>query len=96
MLSFKPPLGIILLAFGTMMVLAGVVTVLDLLAIRANIDMTAKGLCTTAFDIPHRPVVAGRHAAFVLCSVGRTMLAEDLRQLYHSRLSNTWLMVSRA
>jgi hypothetical protein len=68
-----------------MAIFAGMVAVANLLAVRANIDVTAKGLCTTAFDIPNGRVVAGWHAASVLRFVERTMLAEDLRQLYYSR-----------
>ena len=94
LLSFEPPLCLVLLALWTMAVLAGVVAVLDLFAIRANVNVTAKCLGTAVLDIPHRPAVAGRYPASIPRSVGRTMLAEDLRQLYHARLSINLLMVS--
>jgi hypothetical protein len=96
LLSFEPPLGIVLLAFGAVAILAGVVAVLDLLAVRANVNVATKHLGAAALDIPHRPAVAGRHAAPMLLLVCRTMLAEDLRQLYHARLSINLLMVSSA
>lgn len=88
LLSFEPPLGVVLLALGAVAVLAGMVAILDLLAIRANVNVPAEHLGAAVLDIPHRPAVAGRHSASILRTVGRTMLAEDLRQLYHARRSN--------
>jgi IS30 family transposase len=42
-----------------------------------------RGVLPNRVSIEDRPAVAGRHAASMLRPVGRTMLAEDLRQLYH-------------
>ena len=96
LLPFQPPLCSLPLAFGTVPVLAGMVAVLLPLTVRAEIHMAAQHFRPAAFNIPHRPAVAGQHANSILLSVGRTAAAEDLRQLDHARLSITRLMVSAA
>ena len=80
LLSFQPGLCILILAFGTMAVAAGMVTVLQLLTVRAAINLSAQCCGATLFNCPHHFEVGGRHLAGVLLAIGRTILAEDVRQ----------------
>jgi hypothetical protein len=81
LLSFQPDLGILILAFGTVAVSAGMVTVLQLLTIRAAIDLPAQGRRATLLNRPHRLEVVARHPACVLLAIGGTIAAENIRQL---------------
>ena len=80
LLSFQPGLGILILAFGTMAVAAGMVTVLQLLTIRTAIDLPAQGFSATLFNCPHHFEVCGRHPSGVLLAIGRAILAKDICQ----------------
>ena len=80
LLSFQPALAILMLAFGTMAIAAGMVTVLQLLTVRAAIDLPTQGLGAALFNCPHHFEVGGRHPAGVLLAIGRTILAKDICQ----------------
>jgi hypothetical protein len=58
--------------------------------------MPAQGPGATAFDIGHRPPVAGQHRIFKFGPVGRPITAEDLSQTGHGKSSINSLMVSVA
>ena len=73
LLLLQPALCIFVLAFGTMAVAAGMVTVLHLLTIRAAIDLPAQGWGATLFNRPHGLEVGGGHAAGILLAIGRTI-----------------------
>jgi len=80
LLLLQPALAILILAFGAMAIAAGMITVLQLLTVRATIDLPAQGLRTTLFNCPHHFEVGGRHEAGVLLAIGRTILAKDICQ----------------
>jgi hypothetical protein len=62
LLVLQPTLRIFILAFGTMAVTTGVVTVLHLLTIRTTIDLPTQGCGAALLDRPHRFEMGGRHA----------------------------------
>jgi len=96
LLPVQPSLRFFSLALGTMPVLARVVAVLLPLTMRAKIHVPTQHIGPAAFNIPHRPAVAGQHTRSVFLPVGWSLAAEDLRQLDHTSLSITRLMVSDA
>lgn len=65
------------------------VAVLNLITLLAMVDMSAKGFCAAALDIPYGLQVAGEDLIPVLVKILRSKLTEDVRQLYHSNCSIT-------
>jgi hypothetical protein len=80
LLFLQPALAILMLAFGTMAVAAGMVTVLHLLTIRTAIDLPAQGFGAALLNGPHGFDVAGGYPAGVLLAIGWAKAAEDVRQ----------------
>jgi hypothetical protein len=59
LLLIQPFLNLIVLAFGTMSVPAGMVAVADFIALRTLVDMPTKFFGTTTLKIPYGLQVAG-------------------------------------
>ena len=84
-LLLKPVQRLVVLAFGTVAVAAGMVAVLGLVAGGAVIDVSTQGRRTAALDGAHGLALAGRHALVEPSPVLATVLVEDGGQLYHAR-----------
>jgi len=84
-LFFEPELSLVVLAFGTVAVFAGVVGVDHLLAglVFADVDMAAHDLGTAVFNIPHGPEVTGKHMILKFFPILLAMAAKDIRHLQH-------------
>jgi hypothetical protein len=82
-LLFEPDVGLVVAALWAVAVLAGVIAVAKLLALMAEEDLAAEGLCAAVYDVLHGPAVRGRHTLRELVEVVGTMQAKDLGQLDH-------------
>jgi hypothetical protein len=78
-------LGLVILAFGTVPILAGVVAVMMLLARLTVQEVAAESLSAALLDVLHGPQMRGRHPVAKLCAVLRAVEAEDVSDLYHHR-----------
>jgi len=96
LLLVQPVLPILVLAFRTVAVPAGVVAVLHPLAVGTAIDLSSQGFRPALLDGPHRLEMGGGHAGGVLLAIGVPITPEDLRQLYCHRFSMSWSMTSLA
>jgi hypothetical protein len=63
-----------------MPVSAGMVPILGLVAILADVDMATQGLCATLFDGPHGLLMSDGHTGAILLAILRTMAMKNLRQ----------------
>jgi hypothetical protein len=95
-LVLEPLVGLIILAFWTVAVLAGMVAVLVLLALVAEIELAAKRLGAAAFDVLHRPEMRRRHSVLEFRPIGRPVEAEDVGDLDHQSSVIRRLMASVA
>ena len=86
MLLGQPLLSGLVLALGTMAVLAGMVAVAGLAARLTGVNVTAQGLGPTLFNGLQ---VAGGDPSCKLLSIGRAVLAENLGQFNHGRSAIT-------
>ncbi len=80
LLFFQPFLSLVVLAFWTVAIAAGVVAVLGLVALRAGVDLSTQGGCAAPLNSAHGLPVAGKQALGVLLAIGGTILAEDIGQ----------------
>jgi hypothetical protein len=96
LLVLQPELGLVILALGTVPVLAGVKAVVILLAVVTVIDLAAKPGRAARLDVLHGPTMRGRHPVAKLGSVRGAMKAEDVSQLHHQRSLMRRLMASEA
>jgi hypothetical protein len=80
LLLLQPFLGLVVLAFGTVAIAAGVVAVLDLVALRAGIGLPTQGRCAALLNGAHGSPMAGKQPIGVLLAIGGTVLAEDVGQ----------------
>jgi hypothetical protein len=84
------------LLYKDMAVAAGVVAVLDLLAVWADKNLPTQGRGAAGLNRSHDLQMIGRDAPGVLLAVDRTVVAEDIRQFYRHKLLTIWLMASTA
>lgn len=80
LLSLKPLLGLVVLAFWTMAIAAGVVAVAHLAALRTGVELPAEGLGPAGLNGAHGPAVRGEQSVGELLSVGRAVAAEYICQ----------------
>jgi len=78
-----PAVDQVVLALGTVAVFAGVILVVFLVALRAEVEVAAEGLGATSADVLYSPPVAGQEPVLVFGYVVRSVQAEDVRQLRH-------------
>lgn len=90
----QPCFGLVILALGTVSILAGVVAVMVLLTWRTVKELAAKSLGATLLDVPYGVKMRGRHAVTELGSVRCAVDAEDVSKLYHHRSQKMRLMVT--
>ena len=95
-LLVQPVLPILVLAFRTVAVAAGVVAVLHPLAVRTAIHLSSQSFRPALLNGPHRLEMGERHAGGILLAVRISITPEDLRQLYCHRFSMSWLMTNKA
>ncbi len=91
----QPCFGLVILALGTVSMLAGVIAVMVSLTWRTGKELAAKSLGATLLDVPHGVKMRGRHTVAEFGSVRCAVDAEDVSNLYHSRLLITWLTLRR-
>jgi hypothetical protein len=96
LLPGQPLLSGVVLALGTVTVLAGVITVTGLGAVITGVDVPTQSLSATLFNGGHRLQMTDRHTTFELFSISRAVLAENLGQFDHGRSAINWLIVSTA
>ena len=77
-MGFQPVLGLLMLAFGTMAIAAGVVAVTDITASRAGKDMSTQRVGAAALDGAHGLLVAGQQVWGIFSAIGWSVLAEDV------------------
>jgi hypothetical protein len=87
LLLLQPPLGLVVLALGTMPVAAGVIEILDLVTHRAVIDVSPQGRRTAALDGAHGLEMPDGHTGAKTGAILGTVMVEDGGHLYHSRSS---------
>jgi hypothetical protein len=58
-------MALLVLAFGTMTVSAGMIAVTDIITLRAMVNVPTKGFSTATLDIPYGLQVAGEDLALV-------------------------------
>ena len=80
LLFLEPILGFIVLALWAMTVAAGVIAVLDLVAMRAGEGLSTQGRSTAQLNGAHSLTVAWEQVIGILQAIGRTVLAEDICQ----------------
>jgi hypothetical protein len=85
LLVFQPQLSLVILALGTVAMLAGMVTVMVFLALVTEIESSAKSLGAALLDLLHRPEMRSGHPVSEFCSVVGTVEAEDVGDLDHQR-----------
>ena len=95
-LVFQPLLGLIILTFGAVSVVAGMVAVVMLITLFAVVGMPTKGFRSALLDVLHGFEMRGKHAIPVLLSVLLSVDAEDIRHLDPHRSSMIRLMASFA
>lgn len=88
-LRVEPPGGLVVLARGTVPMLAGMIALLECLAICALVDMTAKSLGTALCNILHGSQVACGHTVAETGAILGSMESEDVSQLDHDRPRET-------
>jgi len=93
LLSLKPLLGLLVLAFGAVAVAAGMVAVADLVALGTGVELSAESLGAAGLNRMHSPAVRREQLVGVLLAIGRAVAAEDVGQLYSHRPSRTCWMV---
>ena len=96
LLLCKPTLGGVILATGTVAVLAGMLTVALFVTVEAVVDVTAKDFCAALLNGCHRLAVAGEHLCAEFVTVGATISMKDVSQRYHTRPSMILLILSAA
>jgi hypothetical protein len=80
------------LALGTVPVLAGVVTVMDLVTMLTVAQMTPQRRRPALFDIGHGPPVTGQHPIPIFGSIGLAVLPKYLGQATHGKSAINSLM----
>ena len=96
LLPFQPVLRIFVLAFWTVPVAAGVITVLNVIAIRTTVDLSPPGFGATSFNRPHDSEMDGRHMRGILLTIQFSVATENVRQFYSHKFASTWLIASVA
>src|ERR1035437_5277615 len=92
LLPFQQGLRIFVLAFWTVPVAAGGITVLHVLTVRAAVNMPTQGFCATLFNCPHGLEMSGWHACGIFLAIRFSVVTENVRQLYCHKFSRTWLI----
>ena len=83
LLILKPCIGLIVLAFGTVPVLAGMIAVVVLLARVAEVDLAAESIGAALFDGLHGLEMAGKHTTGKFLPVLGSMTEEDIGDFHH-------------
>jgi hypothetical protein len=83
LLLFEPLVGLLILALGTVTILAGVIAVALRLALRAVIELAAESLGAALFNVAHGAAVRGQQLLAELLPVGSAMQPEDVSQFQH-------------
>ena len=83
MLLLQPLLAGLVLALGTVAVLAGVIAVAGLVTLITSVNVAAQGRGPALFNGLHRLQVAGGDTPPKLIAIGWAVLAEHLGQLDH-------------
>ena len=79
-LQGKPCFRAFMLAFGTVTIAAGVITVAGFPTGGTRIDLPAQGSSAAAFNCQHRLTMAWQDTVSVLLTVGCAVLMKDIRQ----------------
>lgn len=79
----EPAIHLVVLTLRTVAVFAGMIPVVLLPALRAEVHMTAQGFGAAGAEVLNGPPVAGKQPVVVFGEVVRAMQAEDVRQLRH-------------
>ena len=69
-----------MLAFGTVPVAAGVITVLKLAAVRTAIDLSTQAFGTTMFNRPHCLTMRGEQFVGIFFAVVRAIRSQEISQ----------------
>jgi hypothetical protein len=69
-----------MLAFGTMAVAAGVITVLKLLTVGTTINLSTQALGAAVLNRPHRLTMRGQEFVSIFSSVVSTILSKEVSQ----------------
>jgi len=83
LLGLGPSLASIALTGGTVPIAAGVVGVLGLQAVGAEIEVSTECRGAALLDVPQDAVVGGEHAIAKALAIRPSLLAEDVRDVGH-------------
>lgn len=81
LLSLEPLLSLLVLAFGTVAVAAGMVAVADQVALGTGVELSAESLGAAGLNCVHSPAVRREQPVGVLLAIGGAVTAEDVGQL---------------
>jgi hypothetical protein len=81
----QPRLGVMMVARGTTLVAAGVGGLVRLTAGSTRPPMSAQGLGPAVDHRSHRVAMAGQEIRTKPLLIGRTIVSEDVRPLWHAR-----------
>ena len=91
----EPGSSLSAMTLGTVPAAAGVVSVLPYTAVIAGAQVSSESRGATGLDVAHGPQVRRQHARAVSLAIGRSALAEDVRELQHGGAAGQKPCISR-
>ena len=82
---WQPGFGLVILALGTVSILARVIAVMMLLTALTGKELATKSLSVTLLDVLHGPQMRGRHPVAKRRAVRWAVDAEDVSEFDHHR-----------